>query len=126
MKLMGEHDVPHTKTTSDKHMLLEGVVKGIPRRTQRAVVDGIVSGIACSPNPRVGVETMSVKASATPLSRGDFGAGTFAQGAGRGKILKGGLTTPAPAPEPKKKRISRAKKAVDNVDLRETQAHGQM
>ena len=116
--------MPHTKTTDAKHTLLEGIVKGIPRGTQRAVVDGIVSGIHRKADCDVAVETISVKPSATPLARGDFGAGTFGQSASR-NILKSAIR-PATAVAPKKPARKSKKALAEATDKHETQLTGFM
>ena len=62
-----------------KSHVMDGIVGGLPRHVSPVVVDGIVRGI---PKHHTGVapDTSKVEKSATPHSKGMFGAGSFPEG----------------------------------------------
>ena len=73
-----DNDKKATKAVGEKPSgLMDGIVTGLPRRVSPAIVDGVVRGV-----PRgMGSRAMeSVHPSATPNSKGSFGAGNFPEG----------------------------------------------
>jgi len=80
-----DNDKKATKASGEmKHgsgTLMDGIVGGISRNVAPSVIDGIVRGVSRGAAPGLGGQMSSVKSSATPQSRGNFGSGAFAQGA---------------------------------------------
>jgi hypothetical protein len=68
-----------TKATGESKSgnLMDGIVSGLPKRVNPAIVDGIVRGI---PKGTGGCAVSSVAPSATKNSKGAFGAGNFPEG----------------------------------------------
>lgn len=74
-----DNDNKATKATGESKsgQLMDGIVAGLPKRVSPAIVDGIVRGI---PRGMKSSAMSSVQASATPNSKGAFGAGNFPEG----------------------------------------------
>jgi hypothetical protein len=73
-----ENDKKATKAAGEKSSgLMDGIVTGLPKRVSPAIVDGIVRGI---PKGMNSMGMRSIVSSATPNSRGAFGAGNFPEG----------------------------------------------
>lgn len=68
-----------TKATGESKSgnLMDGIVAGLPKRVNPAIVDGIVRGI---PRGSGNSGMSTVAASATKNSKGAFGAGQFPEG----------------------------------------------
>jgi hypothetical protein len=66
----------------NRMVLMEGVVSGLPKRTKKPIVDGIVTGIACAPHPDLKAPTTSVTPGATRKGADTFGSGLTPQGVG--------------------------------------------
>lgn len=66
--------------------LMDGIVSGVPKRSKKPVVDGIVCGIARDPRPDLKAPTTPVDPGATRKSADTFGSGLTPQGVGN---LKG-------------------------------------
>ena len=68
-----------TKATGESKSghLMDGIVAGLPKRVNPAIVDGIVRGI---PKGVRGSALSSVQASSTKNEKGAFGAGNFPEG----------------------------------------------
>lgn len=68
-----------TKATGESKSgnLMDGIVAGLPKRVNPAIVDGVVRGI---PKGMKNSAVSSVQASATKNERGAFGAGQFPEG----------------------------------------------
>jgi hypothetical protein len=68
-----------TKATGESKSgnLMDGIVAGLPKRVNPAIVDGIVRGI---PKGAGKGAVSSVDASATKNEKGAFGAGNFPEG----------------------------------------------
>lgn len=60
--------------------LMEGIVTGLPKRSKKPVVDGIITGIARDPRPDLKAPTTTVEAGATRKSADTFGSGLTPQG----------------------------------------------
>ena len=73
--------------------LMEGIIKGIPKKSHKPVADGIVLGLAKKDNLSLSPDLHKTTPSATKMSIGVFGAGATPQGegdgAGSGKMYKG-------------------------------------
>ena len=69
-----------TKATGESKSgnLMDGIVAGLPKRVNPAIVDGIVRGIPRGTGMKSAVS--SCTPSATKNSRGAFGAGNFPEG----------------------------------------------
>ena len=65
---------------------MEGIVSGIPKKTQKPIVDGIVSGIPKDQHPNLEPKLTSCDAGATRKSADTFGSGLTPSGVGN---LKG-------------------------------------
>lgn len=65
---------------------MEGVVHGIPKKSQKPIVDGIVTGIAKSQHPKVEPNLAKCTPGATLKGMDTFGSGLTPQGVGN---LKG-------------------------------------
>lgn len=59
-----------------------GLVHGIPKRSMRPLVDGIVTGIARKGVPSAATPVSQCASSATPTPQAAFGSGIFGEGAG--------------------------------------------
>jgi hypothetical protein len=68
-----------TKATGESKSgnLMDGIVAGLPKRVNPAIVDGVVRG--CPKGVR-GSAVSSVHASATKNEKGAFGSGNFPEG----------------------------------------------
>lgn len=68
-----------TKATGESKSgnLMDGIVAGLPKRVNPAIVDGVVRGI---PKGMKNSAVSSVQPSATKNERGAFGAGQFPEG----------------------------------------------
>ena len=62
--------------------LMDGIVSGVPKRSKKPVVDGIVCGIARDPRPDLKAPTSKVEAGATHKAQDTFGSGLTPQGFG--------------------------------------------
>lgn len=60
--------------------LMEGIFPGLSCKVSPPIIDGIVRGVAKHTPMSVKPDTMSVMASASKLSRADFGAGLYPEG----------------------------------------------
>jgi len=75
----------HTTKSSGEHKdgkntLMDGIVRGIPKRNMPPTIDGIVRGVA-KYRPSLDNSMLSKAASsATPTPFGSFGSGMFAEG----------------------------------------------
>lgn len=67
--------------------LMDGIVSGIPKRSKKPVVDGIVTGIARDPRPDLKAPLTKCDPGATHKSADTFGSGLTPQGVGN---LSGG------------------------------------
>lgn len=67
--------------------VMDGIVSGIPKRSKKPIVDGIVTGVARDPRPDLKAPTTKVEPGATHKSADTFGSGLTPQGEGN---LKGG------------------------------------
>jgi hypothetical protein len=73
-----DNDKKATKAVGEKPSgLMDGIVTGLPKRVSPAIVDGVVRGVPKGMGSRA---MQSVNASATPNSKGSFGAGNFPEG----------------------------------------------
>lgn len=82
----------HGDTQRQPGHMMAGVVTGVPKRTTRPIVDGIVTGCPRDPKPSVATPTQKPGAtSATKIPQAAFGSGIFGEGA----------RASAPAPEAK-------------------------
>lgn len=76
--------------------LMDGIVRGVPKRTMNPIVDGIVTGIPRVAKPPIATPTEKAPGhSATLMPKNSFGSGIFQEGAGAPKGA-------AKAPEKKK------------------------
>jgi hypothetical protein len=68
-----------TKATGESKSgnLMDGIVAGLPRRVNPAIVDGIIRGV---PKGMMSGAVASVASSATKNDKGAFGAGNFPEG----------------------------------------------
>ena len=68
-----------TKATGESKSgnLMDGIVAGLPKRVNPAIVDGIIRGV---PKGMMSGAVASVAASATKNEKGAFGAGNFPEG----------------------------------------------
>ena len=80
---------------SEKGACMEGIVRGIPKRTMNPIVDGIVTGVPRKAHPSVATPLEKAAPSATKMPSNSFGSGVFQEGAG---AVRGG----PPAEKPKK------------------------
>ena len=63
--------------------LMDGVVRGVPKRTMNPIVDGIVTGIPRVAKPPIATPTEKPPGPcATGVPRNAFGSGIFQEGAG--------------------------------------------
>lgn len=62
-----------------------GLVRGVPKRTTRPIVDGIVTGVPRTAKPSAATPVSECHASATPTPQAAFGSGVFGEGAGAAK-----------------------------------------
>ena len=63
--------------------IMDGVVRGIPKRTMNPIVDGIITGVPRNPRPSIATPTEKpVGPCATGVPRNAFGSGIFQEGAG--------------------------------------------
>ena len=69
-----------TKATGESKSgsLMDGIVAGLPKRVNPAIVDGIVRGIPRGTGMKSAVSTCTP--SATKSDKGAFGAGSFPEG----------------------------------------------
>ena len=58
-----------------------GLVRGIPKRSMRPLVDGVVTGIPRKAVPSAATPVEKCHASATPVPHAAFGSGVFGEGA---------------------------------------------
>jgi hypothetical protein len=65
--------------------LMEGIVSGIPKKSHRPVIDGIVCGVRKVEHPALKPDTPKVMPSATKSAQDVFGAGRTPQGYGNGR-----------------------------------------
>jgi hypothetical protein len=74
-----DNDNKATKATGESKSgnLMDGIVAGLPKRVNPAIVDGVVRG--CPKGVR-GSAVSSVHASATKNEKGAFGAGAYPEG----------------------------------------------
>ena len=68
-----------TKATGESKSgnLMDGIVAGLPKRVNPAIVDGVVRGIS---KGMKGSAVSTVNASATKNEKGAFGAGAYPEG----------------------------------------------
>lgn len=69
-------------------MAKDGLVHGVPKRSLRPLVDGIITGIPKVAKPSVATPVSSCHSSATSVPAGAFGSGIFGEGAGAAKHSK--------------------------------------
>jgi hypothetical protein len=67
---------------------MDGIVTGVPKRSKKPVVDGIVTGVARDPRPDLKAPTSKCEAGATHKSADTFGSGLTPQG--YGNLVGGG------------------------------------
>ena len=73
----------HGDTMRQPGGMMPGIVTGVPKRTMRPIVDGIVSGLPRNPKPSVATPTQTPDGhSATKIPHAAFGSGMFGEGAG--------------------------------------------
>jgi len=74
-----DNDNKATKATGESKSgnLMDGIVAGLPKRVNPAIVDGVVRGIAKGVR---GSAVSTVHASATKNEKGAFGAGAYPEG----------------------------------------------
>ena len=74
-----DNDNKATKATGESKSgnLMDGIVAGLPKRVNPAIVDGVVRG--CPKGVR-GSSVSTVNASATKNEKGAFGAGAYPEG----------------------------------------------
>jgi hypothetical protein len=60
--------------------LMDGIVSGLPNRSKKPIIDGIVTGIACNTRPDLKAPTTKVEPGATHKSADTFGSGLTPQG----------------------------------------------
>lgn len=68
-----------------KSGLMDGIVRGLPKRVSPVIVDGIVRGVPRRFNPSLSADTHGVMGSATKNSKDEFGSGAFPEGKTGGK-----------------------------------------
>lgn len=66
-----------------------GLVRGVPKRTTRPIVDGIVTGVPRTANPSASTPVSECHASATLTPHAAFGSGVFGEGAAAAKAHHG-------------------------------------
>lgn len=72
--------------------LMDGIVRGIPKRTTNPIVDGIVTGVPRVAKPPIATPTEKAPGhSATYMPKNSFGSGVFGEGAG---AMKGPKAVP--------------------------------
>lgn len=70
----------HTEKPSH---VMDGIVRGIPKRTTNPIVDGIVTGVPRVAKPPIATPTEKAPgACATAVPKNAFGSGIFQEGAG--------------------------------------------
>ena len=112
------HGLRHAVSDSashSRHNLLEGIITGIPRGTQRPTVDGIITGLAAVSHPSAAVDTMTVSSSATKISQGAFGGASFPQSASRNIVTSSVDSATTKAELKKKPRARVSKKKVEEM-----------
>lgn len=69
---------------------MEGIVHGIPKKSQKPIVDGIVTGISRNQHPKLDPSLSKCDPGATKKAADTFGAGLTPQGVGnlKGKSKK--------------------------------------
>lgn len=84
----------HTERPSH---VMDGIVRGIPKRTMNPIVDGIITGVPRKAHPSIATPTEKAPGPcATSVPKNAFGSGIFQEGAG------GPRGAAAAAPTPKK------------------------
>lgn len=69
--------------------LMDGIVRGIPKRTTNPIVDGIVTGVPRVAKPPIATPTEKAPGhSATMMPKNSFGSGIFGEGAGMARGAK--------------------------------------
>ena len=62
---------------------MDGIVRGIPKRTMNPIVDGIVTGVPRKAHPSIATPTEKAPGPcATMVPKNAFGSGIFGEGAG--------------------------------------------
>ena len=70
----------HTEKPSH---LMDGIVRGIPKRTMPPIVDGIITGVPRKAHPAIATPTEKAPGPcATGVPKNAFGSGVFGEGAG--------------------------------------------
>lgn len=76
-----KREATHASGERKADHLMEGIVRGIPRKVSPPIIDGIIRGIPKHQTSITAKDTMAIKPSATRDDRAAFGAGLFPSGA---------------------------------------------
>jgi len=76
-----KREATHSSAERKGDHLMEGIVRGVPKRVSPPIIDGIIRGIPKHQTSLHAKETMAIRPSATRDDRAAFGSGLFPSGA---------------------------------------------